>query len=64
MRGALGMARAIRDHASETLATKADLVARWLAGGTRLEAVPGIPIDIVWTGPGREAVIVRRHPFD
>ena len=30
----------------------------------RLEALMGIPVDIVSTGPGREAIIVRRHPFD
>ena len=30
----------------------------------RIEEVLGTPVDIVSTGPGREAVIVRRHPFD
>jgi len=30
----------------------------------RLETLLGVPIDIVSTGPGREAIIVRRHPFD
>jgi adenylosuccinate synthase len=30
----------------------------------RLEALLGIPVDIVSTGPGREAIIVRHHPFD
>jgi adenylosuccinate synthase len=30
----------------------------------RLEALLGIPVDIVSTGPGREAIILRRHPFD
>ncbi len=29
----------------------------------RIEALAGIPVDIVSTGPGREAVIIRRHPF-
>jgi adenylosuccinate synthase len=29
----------------------------------RIEALLGIPIDLVSTGPGREAVIIRRHPF-
>jgi adenylosuccinate synthase len=29
----------------------------------RLQALLGIPVDIVSTGPGREAIIVRRHPF-
>ena len=33
---------------------------RYLA---RLESLLGIPVDIVSTGPGREAIIVRRHPF-
>ncbi len=30
----------------------------------RLEEILKTPVDIVSTGPGREAVIVRRHPFD
>ncbi len=30
----------------------------------RLEALVGIPVDIVSTGPGRDSVIMRRHPFD
>jgi adenylosuccinate synthase len=30
----------------------------------RLEELAGVPIDIVSTGPSRDAVIVRRHPFD
>jgi len=30
----------------------------------RLEELLGIPVDIISTGPGREAIIVRRHPFD
>ena len=30
----------------------------------RLEALLGVPIDIVSTGPSRDAIIVRRHPFD
>lgn len=30
----------------------------------RLEALLGIPVDIVSTGPGREAIIMRRHPFE
>jgi adenylosuccinate synthase len=30
----------------------------------RLEALLGIPVDIVSTGPGREAILFRRHPFD
>lgn len=30
----------------------------------RVEALAGIPLDIISTGPGREETIVRRHPFD
>ncbi len=30
----------------------------------RLEALLGIGVDVVSTGPSRDAVIVRRHPFD
>jgi len=30
----------------------------------RIEALAGVPIDIVSTGPSRDAVIIRRHPFD
>jgi adenylosuccinate synthase len=29
----------------------------------RLEALLDVPVDIVSTGPGREAIIVRHHPF-
>ena len=29
----------------------------------RLAALLGVPIDIVSTGPSRDAIIVRRHPF-
>jgi adenylosuccinate synthase len=31
---------------------------------TRMEAVCGVPIDIISTGPDRAQTIVRRHPFD
>ena len=31
---------------------------------TRIEELLETPVDIVSTGPGREAVIIRRHPFD
>ena len=31
---------------------------------SRLEAILGVPVDIVSTGPSRDAVIIRRHPFD
>ena len=31
---------------------------------TRIEQLAGVPIDIVSTGPARDAVIMRRHPFD
>ena len=30
----------------------------------RIEALAGVPIDIISTGPDREETIVRRHPFD
>jgi adenylosuccinate synthase len=30
----------------------------------RLEALAGVPIDIISTGPGRDQTIVLRHPFD
>ena len=30
----------------------------------RIEELLETPVDIVSTGPGREAVIIRRHPFD
>jgi adenylosuccinate synthase len=31
---------------------------------TRIEEILETPVDIVSTGPGREAVILRKHPFD
>lgn len=34
---------------------------RYLA---RIEELLETPVDIISTGPGREAVIIRRHPFD
>ena len=30
----------------------------------RIEVLTGIPIDIISTGPSRDAIVVRRHPFD
>jgi adenylosuccinate synthase len=30
----------------------------------RIEVLAGIPIDIISTGPSRDAIVVRRHPFD
>jgi adenylosuccinate synthase len=30
----------------------------------RLEALLGVPVDILSTGPEREAIAIRRHPFD
>jgi adenylosuccinate synthase len=30
----------------------------------RIEELAGVPIDIVSTGPSRDAVIMRKHPFD
>jgi len=29
----------------------------------RLETLLGVPVDIVSTGPGREAIVIRQHPF-
>jgi adenylosuccinate synthase len=29
----------------------------------RLEDLVGVPVDIVSTGPSREAIVVRKHPF-
>jgi len=29
----------------------------------RLQALVGVPIDIISTGPDREQTIVRQHPF-
>ena len=30
---------------------------------SRLEQLVGVPVDIVSTGPSREAIVVRKHPF-
>ena len=30
----------------------------------RIESILGVPVDIVSTGPSRDAIIVRQHPFD
>jgi adenylosuccinate synthase len=30
----------------------------------RIEALCGVPIDLISTGPDREETIVRRHPYD
>ena len=30
----------------------------------RIEELAGVPIDIISTGPSRDAIIMRRHPFD
>jgi adenylosuccinate synthase len=29
----------------------------------RVEAVAGVPVDMVSTGPDRDETILRRHPF-
>ena len=31
---------------------------------SRVQALCGVPIDLISTGPDREETIVRRHPFD
>jgi adenylosuccinate synthase len=41
-----------------------DLPAEAQAYLSRIEEILETPVDIVSTGPGREAVIIRRHPFD
>ncbi len=30
----------------------------------RIEALVGVPVDLISTGPDREQTIIRRHPFD
>jgi adenylosuccinate synthase len=30
----------------------------------RLEGILGVPIDAVSTGPSRDAIVIRRHPFE
>jgi len=30
----------------------------------RIEALAGVPIDLISTGPDRDETIIRRHPFD
>ena len=30
----------------------------------RIEALVGVPLDLISTGPDREQTIIRRHPFD
>ena len=30
----------------------------------RQQALAGVPIDLISTGPERDETIVRRHPFD
>ena len=30
----------------------------------RIEALAGVPIDLISTGPDRDETIVRRHPFE
>jgi adenylosuccinate synthase len=29
----------------------------------RIEELSGVPIDVISTGPARDAIIIRRHPF-
>ena len=29
----------------------------------RLEEILGVPVDVVSTGPSRDAIVIRRHPF-
>jgi adenylosuccinate synthase len=30
----------------------------------RIEAICGVPVDLISTGPERDETIVLRHPFD
>jgi adenylosuccinate synthase len=30
----------------------------------RIEALCGVPVDLISTGPEREETIVKRHPYD
>jgi adenylosuccinate synthase len=30
----------------------------------RIEQLAGVPIDVISTGAARDAVIIRRHPFE
>ena len=46
------------------LTSYADLPAAARDYLSRIEALAGIPIDIISTGPDREQTIVRRNPFD
>ncbi len=50
--------------ATSGVTTYAELPSSARAYLARIEEILGTPVDIVSTGPGREAVIVRRHPFD
>ncbi len=50
--------------ATSGVTTYAELPSSARAYLARIEEILDTPVDIVSTGPGREAVIVRRHPFD
>ncbi|MCG6975404.1 MAG: adenylosuccinate synthetase, partial [Acidiferrobacterales bacterium] len=43
---------------------KSQLPANALAYLDRIEAITGVPIDIISTGPDRKETIVLRHPFE
>jgi adenylosuccinate synthase len=49
--------------ATSGVTTYAELPSSARAYLARIEEILDTPVDIVSTGPGREAVIVRRHPF-
>ena len=49
---------------SQMLRTENDNTPERAAYLARLESLLGIPVDIVSTGPGREAIVFRSHPFD
>jgi adenylosuccinate synthase len=42
---------------------ESDLPAEARAYLARIEALVGVPIDVISTGPDRDQTILRRHPF-
>jgi adenylosuccinate synthase len=43
--------------------TYADLPSEARAYIAHIEALLGIPVDLISTGAGRDDIVVRRHPF-
>ena len=50
--------RTVGDHRAFALPANAR---RYLE---RIEALVGVPLDLISTGPDREQTIILRHPFD